>query len=290
MRHPEIFDNRSCLLGEGVLWHPLREELFWVDIKNNKLLSRKGDIAKSWTFDQMPSALAWIDAATLLIANETGLVAFDLERETTRQVCAIEADNPDTRSNDGRADPWGGFWISTMNNDETLPPAGTIYRWYKGELRTIVTGLSVPNGICFDQERNLAYYTDSPSSKMWHLKLDPATGWPGDVPPAVFMDHSNEGLIMDGAVIDADGCLWTALWDSAAVVCYSPEGDLLRKLSTQTLRPTCPCFGGGTSQDLYVTTAAIGLENSTKDPIPAGTTLLFRDVAKGVPQPRVQVE
>ena len=289
MTHPDIFDGRSCLLGEGALWHPLREELFWVDIKNNQLLSRKGDVAKSWTFEHMPSAIAWVDASTLLIANNMGLMTFDLESEATRQVCAIEAENSETRSNDGRADPWGGFWISTMNNDESLPPAGTIYRFYKGELRTIVTGLSVPNGICFDQARGLAYFTDSPTSIMSCLKLDPAKGWPDGAAPAVFMDHSDEGLIMDGAVIDADGCLWTALWDGAAVVCYSPDGELLQKLSTETLRPTCPCFGGAAAKDLYVTTAAIGLGEASDSPVPAGTTLLFKDSVNGLPQPCVQL-
>lgn len=288
MTKPKIFDTRPCLLGESALWHPLRDELFWVDIKNNRLLSRCGDKANSWTFDQMPSALAWIDEFTLLIANDTGLVAFDMRTEATRQLCAIEADNPQTRSNDGRADPWGGFWISTMNNDETLPPAGTIYRWHKGELRTIVSGLSVPNGICFDQRRNLAYYTDSPRSIMWSQKLDPATGWP-TASSTVFLDHSHDALIMDGAIIDAEGCLWTALWDGAAVVCYSPEGEELRKLHTQTMRPTCPTFGGNGGRDLFVTTAAIGLSGEPDETVPNGATLFFGDVAKGVPSPRVMI-
>ena len=35
-----IHDHRICDLGEGPLWHPIREELFWFDILNNKQLSQ----------------------------------------------------------------------------------------------------------------------------------------------------------------------------------------------------------------------------------------------------------
>ena len=27
-----VFDNRPCELGEGPLWHPERQQLFWFDI------------------------------------------------------------------------------------------------------------------------------------------------------------------------------------------------------------------------------------------------------------------
>ena len=38
-----VFDARSCHLGEGLLWHPERQQLFWFDILENKLMSRNGD-------------------------------------------------------------------------------------------------------------------------------------------------------------------------------------------------------------------------------------------------------
>ena len=41
----DVFDSRNCSLGEGPLWHPLREQLFWFDIDNKKMLSRLGGTA-----------------------------------------------------------------------------------------------------------------------------------------------------------------------------------------------------------------------------------------------------
>jgi sugar lactone lactonase YvrE len=54
------------------------------------------------------------DQNTLLVATETDLVRFDLETGAQERVAPLEAGNPATRSNDGRADPFGGFWIGTM--------------------------------------------------------------------------------------------------------------------------------------------------------------------------------
>lgn len=51
---------------------------------------------------------------TLLIASESALMRFDIPNGKSETLCPLEADNRATRSNDGRADPWGGFWIGTM--------------------------------------------------------------------------------------------------------------------------------------------------------------------------------
>ena len=33
----QVFDSTPCALGEGALWHPLREQLFWFDILGKAL-------------------------------------------------------------------------------------------------------------------------------------------------------------------------------------------------------------------------------------------------------------
>ncbi|MBY0395033.1 MAG: SMP-30/gluconolactonase/LRE family protein, partial [Thermoleophilia bacterium] len=109
----ETYDDRPCELGEGPLWHPGREQLFWFDILGRKLLSRTAAGPLSWSFGECVSAAGWIDRDRLLVASETALSVFDLTRGTSDRVVPLVADRPDLRSNDGRADPWGGFWIGT---------------------------------------------------------------------------------------------------------------------------------------------------------------------------------
>ncbi len=254
---PQIFDARACTLGEGPLWHPERQQLFWFDIVNRRLLSRQGDQPLDWSLDRMASAAGWIDHDHLLLASETGLSRFNLETGTDDLLCEIEADNPLTRSNDGRADPWGGFWMGTMSKAGD-PGQGTLYRWTATELRVIETEMSTPNAICFDRTRACAYYTDTKTRIIWRQPVDPATGCP-DGEKQVFVDlratSSSPEHKPDGAVIDADGCLWSAQWGSARVARYSPDGQVLSAIDLPTGHTSCPAFGGADLTTMYVTTA-----------------------------------
>ena len=50
----DIFDDQACALGEGPLWHPERNALFWFDILG-KTLHCKGETRRSWRFDEYVS-------------------------------------------------------------------------------------------------------------------------------------------------------------------------------------------------------------------------------------------
>ena len=134
-----IFDNRRAELGEGTFWHPTRNQLFWFDILNRMLLSVDATGQRHWVFDVMPSAMGWLDHDHLLIGHEAGLMRFHIDTGTTTPLAEIEADRPETRSNDGRADRQGGFWLSTMGKSPA-PGMGAIYRWHKGEVRQLFSG------------------------------------------------------------------------------------------------------------------------------------------------------
>ena len=252
-----IFDDRTCELGEGPLWHPLRQQLFWFDILGKRLLTRDGDTPRAWTFDDYVSAAGWIDETTLLIASSRALLRFDIETGAAEDLIALEADNPVTRSNDGRADPWGGFWIGTMGIN-LEQDAGAIYRFYKGALRRLYSSITVPNAICFHPSDPIAYFTDTPTRVIQRQALDPETGWPLGA-PTPFIDLTDEALNPDGAVMDADGNLWNAQWGANRVACYDPSGTFLQAISFPGIQTSCPAFGGPDLSTLFVTTAAEGL-------------------------------
>ena len=147
----DIFSDTVCTLGEGPLWHPERKQLFWFDIVGKKLLSRTAAGEQVWSFDDHVSAAGWIDRTRLLIASERALFTFDVDTGAQDHVVALEADNAVTRSNDGRADPQGGFWIGTMGKEKERK-AGAIYRYYRGEVRKLVDQVTVSNAICFSPD------------------------------------------------------------------------------------------------------------------------------------------
>jgi len=282
-----IFDNRPCDLGEGPLWHPLRKQLFWFDILGKRMLSQTPEGPQSWQFDERVSAAGWIGADEVLIASETGLFRFHLITGARELVAAVEADNPATRSNDGRADPQGGFWFGTMGKrggDD--PGAGAIYRFYRGEVRRLYPDITIPNSICFSPDGRTAHFSDTLTHKVMRVALD-ATGWPVGA-PQVYLDLARDALLPDGAVCDAAGNLWLAEWGASRVAAYAPDGALLRVVGVDAPHSSCPAFGGEAMTTLFCTTALEGMSPAARAANPhAGMTFAVADVARGLPEPKV---
>ena len=253
-----IHDPRPCLLGEGPLWHPTRKQLFWFDILGQKLLT----LREEWTFGRPVSAAGWVDENRLAVASATNLIVFDLRDGTSEPLVDLEADNPVTRCNDGRADPQGGFWISTMGR-LAEPGAGAFYRWYKGELRKLFPDITIPNATCFAPDGRTAYFADTAKSLVWRQALD-AKGWPmGE--RQVYLDHTGTDVNPDGAVVDAAGNFWCAEWGLGRVAAYDQGGKLIEELKVPAAQSSCPAFGGPDLQTLFVTTARKGNPQATED-------------------------
>lgn len=277
----DLFDNRLCVLGEGPLWHPERGQLFWFDVPSRWLLSRDSGGPREWRFDEMCSAAGWIDHDTLLIASETGLFRFHLPSGDRETLVPLEADNPGTRSNDGRADPMGGFWIGTMGKHAERG-AGSIYRFHRGRIERLHGGITIPNSICFAADGRRAYFTDSLTLRIMTQSLD-AEGWP-DGDQEVFVDHAGQGFFPDGAVTDSEGALWSAQWGAARVARYLPDGSFDRAVTVPGRHASCPALGGPDFSTLFVTTARQGIEAPDAD---QGRTYSARVDIPGRPEPRV---
>lgn len=270
-----VFDATQCQLGEGPLWHPERQSLFWFDIMGMRLHGE----GRVWQFDAHVSAAGWIDHDRLLIASETQLFTYHLETGAQAHVAPLEADNAVTRSNDGRADPYGGFWIGTMGK-QAEDGAGSIHRYYRGAVETLFEGITITNAICFTPDHAFAHYTDTTSRQIMRVALD-ADGWPRGA-GAVFVDMRAEGLNPDGAVVDAEGCLWVAQWGGARVARYDPDGAFMGAVSVGASQTTCPAFGGPDLSTLFVTTAATGLDGAEE-----GKTFAIPTQARGQREHRV---
>ncbi|WP_179378812.1 SMP-30/gluconolactonase/LRE family protein [Jannaschia marina] len=280
-----VYDSRICALGEGPLWHPERQQLFWFDILGNRLLSRQGDAPLEWTFDEHVSAAGWIDNDTLMVAGDSALWRFDIESGAREIITPLEADNPLTRSNDGRADPLGGFWIGTMGLDGQ-DGAGAIYRYFRGEVRQIYRDITIPNAICFSPEGDTAYFADTARGAIWKQHIDRA-GWPSGK-PEVFVDFSGVGLAPDGAVCDAQGNLWVAQWGGWRVACHGPDGRFRMALDCGAAQTTCPAFGGPKLDRMFVTSATQGISDTdAPHQAGAGRTWAADMPVKGVAERKV---
>lgn len=280
-----LFDATRCELGEGPLWHPELETLFWFDIVNQKLLMRSATAFKQWLFPESVSAAGWVDTDTLLVAGETHFWRFTISTGAREQLCALEADNRVTRSNDGRADPWGGFWIGTMGK-AAEPGAGAIYRFYRGTVTKLFGDLTITNAIAFAPDNSFATFADTVTKQVMRVALSAADGAPSGE-PEVFLDLSAEGRNPDGAVFDAQGRLWLAEWGSSRIACYGPDGAFVRAVSMPTPHATCPAFGGRDHATLFMTSARQGLTPYDAGYASAGQTFALRVDATGLPSAQV---
>ena len=276
-----IHDARTCLLGEGALWHPEREEFFWFDILGRRLLSAGRD----WAFADHASAAGWVDRETLLVATGKALVRFDLSSGAAEPVAALDADDPGTRPNDGRADPQGGFWIGTMGL-HAEDGRGAIWRYHKGEVRCLYPRITIPNSICFAPDGGHAYFCDTPSKAIQRVRLD-RDGWPAGEPETA-VDLRGTDFNPDGSVIAADGTLWNAQWGAGRVAVYDTAGREIAAHAVPASQTTCPAFGGPDLSTLFVTSAAAGLSQDVLAETPhAGRTFALQTDTRGQAEPRV---
>ncbi len=280
-----VFDATRCELGEGPLWHPTRQALFWFDILGKRLLMRSRETFLQWLFDDIVSAAGWVDDDTLLIASERAFLTFDIVSGARKTLMPLDADNEATRSNDGRADPWGGFWIGTMGKGAESG-AGGIHRCYRGSVTTLFSGITIPNAIAFAPDRSFASFADTVTGKVMRIGLDASDGTPvGE--PEVFLDLTGEGRNPDGAVFDTDGRLWLAEWGSSRVACYAPDGSVQQVVEASTPHTSCPAFGGEDMQELFITTAREHMKPDDAGFDDAGQTYTARVGATGQKEHKV---
>ncbi|MFC5747603.1 SMP-30/gluconolactonase/LRE family protein [Actinomadura rugatobispora] len=159
------------------------------------------------------------------------------------------------RMNDGAADPAGRFWAGSMAYDGTRG-AGSLYRVDRdGAVTAAMGGLTVPNGPAFSADGRTMYLADSALGLIYRVPVDPASGEAGGREVFARVPDGSP----DGMTVDAEGCLWSAVWGAAAVHRYAPSGELLAVVAVPAEQPTSVCLTPSPPYRIVVTTALYGL-------------------------------
>lgn len=278
-----------CHLGEGPAYDATSDTAWWFDILERQLheLHLGSGAARHHALPAMSSALAFIDDEHQLIAADDGLYRRRLANGHLERLVSLEADNPGTRSNDGRAHPSGAFWIGTMGR-RAEAGAGAIYHFHDGVVTRLYSGITIPNAICFSLDGATGYFTDTRRNVLYRVALGPANGLPLEQPVALHRHPGPGGL--DGAVVDAEGLIWCAIWGAGSLHAYTPEGELVRRIALPVRQPTCPVFVGRNFDRVLVTSAHEGMDEAARAADPHhGRTLLLDIGVRGRPEPRVRL-
>lgn len=241
-------------LGEGPVWDARSGELLWVDIMAGLVHRFDPLVGRTRSFDagQPVGAAVTRAAGGYALALRDGFAIADEDRVTL--VAPVDRERQELRMNDGACDSRGRFWAGTMHLDST-PGAGSLYRLDRdGEVETVLTGVTISNGIAWSPDDTGMYYVDTPTLGIDGFDFDAATGAIRGRRRLVTIEE--DAGSPDGLVVDAEGCLWVALWEGWAVRRYAPDGELLGVIELPVARVTKPAFGGPGLADLYITTAA----------------------------------
>jgi sugar lactone lactonase YvrE len=282
----EPVGDATAVLGEGPYWVPEDSCLLWVDIPSGLLFRTSipsGDTI-SVKLDEVSAAFPTVDGA-ILVAGGNRLVlhapAEPGEGWTERTIASVPA-REGVRFNDASVDPAGRVWVGSMDTAEK-EPLGALYRLDPGGMLTpVVTGVTVSNGLGWSPDGTRMYYADSPTRRIDAFDYVPATG--EAFRRQALADLSGAEGVPDGLTVDADGCVWVAMWGGGALRRFTPDGQQDAVVPLPVSQPTSCAFGGPGMSELYVTTASIDLTDAERAAQPlAGRLLRLRPGPVGLP-------
>lgn len=248
-------------LGEGTVWDSDRQLLYWVDIYNHRVHQFEPATGTDVVFEvgAEVTCVALEGFDRLMIGLRDRIAFLDIPTGQVIDLVAIEFEHAKMRLNDGKCDPAGRFWVGAMSEAEQ--PIASLYRFDPdGRLHTMETGLTISNGLGWSPDHTLFYLTDTPAQKIYVYDYAVATGEIRN--RRVHVDLTGESFFPDGLAIDAEGYIWSAMWNGWCVIRFDPTGREVLRVPMPVPCPTCCAFGGSDLTQLYITTASVGLSQS----------------------------
>ena len=275
------------VLGECPIWSAEEAALYWVDILGravHRLAPATGE-HRTWPVSEDIGAIGFREGGGLIAALRDGFGAIDLETGAVTRLVDPEPDRPEHRFNDGRVDRAGRFWAGTLHDDHATA-SGALWRLdVDHSVHRMIEGLIVPNSLCWSPDDRLMYHADSANGVINAYDFDLATGSIAN--RRAFAEVREPAGVPDGAVTDAEGCLWSARFNGGRVVRYDPEGRIMGEVRVPARQVTSCAFGGPDLTTLYITTAR---ENYTEEDLrndPQAGGLFAAEVGvRGIPESR----
>jgi sugar lactone lactonase YvrE len=264
---PERVVKAQAVIGEGPFWDRQEQLLFWVDIAEKKLHIHdpRAGTNREISVGQFIGSAAMRSAHQLVVALEDGFFFLDIRTGKLVPVVDPEAHIPANRFNDGKCDARGRFWAGTQPSDgkggATDSRGGSaLYRLdLDHTARRIFGEVSISNGIAWSPDNTVMYYIDSRIMAVAAFDFDLETGevanrrYPIEIP-------GGHGL-PDGMTADDEGMLYIAEWDGYQVSKWDPAtGKCVDVIRFPIAKITSCAFGGPNLDQLYVTTACLGVE------------------------------
>lgn len=217
----------------------------------------------------------------LLVAGERHVHVLDAAGVQTARIRVLD-DQVDSRLNDGTCDPAGRFLVGSVRLDTRERRESLVSVGPDRDVRVIVEGISVSNGIGFSPDSRTMYYVESRPGTVLAFDYDLGNGTVSGQRVV-----AATGGTPDGLAVDVHGNLWVAFFGEARVRCLSPAGDVLREVHLPVPNATCPEFAGPDLDRLIVTTARFRMDAASRERWPAsGGVFVAEPGVAGLPATR----
>jgi sugar lactone lactonase YvrE len=243
-------------LGEGPIWDAETQCLYWLDSLAGTLhrLDPESGAHQAVTVPAPVGSMSLRNGGGAVLSLQDGFYSFNFKTSAIELLAPLGINNPNVRLNDGKTDRQGRFLAGTMHLHRTgdEPVVGGLFRLDPGGRATqIADDILTSNGPCFSPDGRIFYFADSRRRMIWAFDYDTETGTPSN--RRVFADLNGMNTSPDGATVDAEGYVWSALVRSSTIARFDPAGRVVRQIRMPVLYPTSVAFGGKDLDVLYVT-------------------------------------
>ncbi len=257
--------SENAIVGEGPVWNPERQILYWIDIQGGRF----------WEYDPSTGVNHKLhDGYNIagVVPNESGGLTVgtwegvQLWRSDDDWVWLHQGsyEGRPLKLNDVTTGPDGSLIGGTGHLDSC-----TLFRFKPdGSIEIIDDGLALANGMGFSPDLKTFYSTDSPVREIYAWDHDPQTGAFSN--KRVFTRIDDSLGIPDGMTVDAEGFVWSAIWYGGTVIRFDPDGTEERRVDIPAAQTSSAMFGGKDLNELYVTTASFGSDGTASGMEPPG--------------------
>jgi sugar lactone lactonase YvrE len=274
--------------GECPIWNIDEQAIYWTDVLDKRFhrYFPEAGVLETFPVDVPVSAIGLRSRGGLILATWNGFTFWDDKKKSLEIFANPPEEQKDSRFNDAAVDRAGRFWAGAWGGMGNVEPTNNLYRLdADGTFHTMEKGIIISNGIGWSPDNKTMYFTDSPRRVIYSYDFDLKTGVIKN--RSVFAKLPEEEGEPDGLTVDSEGYIWSARWDGWKITRFNPTGEIDREIKLPVQRPTSCTFGGPDLDELYITTASVGLTEEEQRHQPfAGDLLKTKTEFRGIAEPK----
>jgi sugar lactone lactonase YvrE len=273
-------DVPQCSVGEGPVWDVQTQQLYWIDILEKAVfrLDLASGATRRWSVPNIIGSMAIRKHGGAIVALANGVHTLDFDTGECRMLASSPDLNEQVQLADGKVDRRGRFIVGS--SDRGMKEArGKLYALDPGAtaLREIDADIFLANGPCWSPDDKVFYHA-------YAYDYEIERGTLSNRRP--FASTADLGGIPDGATVDAEGCVWSAICEGGKLVRFRPDGSIERIVAMPLKLPGSVMFGGPNLDRLFVPTLSPAFLGRPADPLDGSTFVIDGLGVKGLPEPR----